>query len=242
MSVDLLNAQNDAESLSYLLREPVCFPPAREMVRGADGRFHTNDGHASLLPEWDWFWNLPDSERKRLKKWFAEDGLTPDQYASIFDPGGDIESAMGDWVLATSLSDRAEQLARNGSPQTEDKLESVFNALRIIRDQSNLDDDEWAWLCETVSTRAMGPVLGTTLSVSEAYTQAQRDPQSFKGLSAWVSTKELAGVLGISLDLCARWRKRGKLPVPDEMVAGRAAWSRKAVKQFVSDLQELATM
>jgi hypothetical protein len=67
----------------------------------------------------------------------------------------------------------------------------------------------------------------------------ESDHQAITGLSAWVTTRELASVLGVSIDLCSKWRVRNKLPKPDELVGGRACWSRATVKRFCAELVEL---
>lgn len=108
----LAEVSAEADSLSDLLSEPLCPPPARE-VRREGGRFVSLDGH-STSAEWDWYWQLPDRERQRLKPWFTPTGLAPDQWLSAmrYRVGDDLDSAMSQWVLATKLADAAGRLKR----------------------------------------------------------------------------------------------------------------------------------
>lgn len=111
-------------------------------------------------------------------------------------------------------------------------MTALDEALELVRSQSNLTDGEYKDLCQMVTNRLDG---GATPTVCGAPEQSWEVPK----LSAWVTTAELARVLGISLDLCAKWGRRSKLPTPDERVNGRACWSRKTVRQFCEGLQLL---
>ena len=110
---------------------------------------------------------------------------------------------------------------------------NTLEALTTIREQSELTDDEWQWLCETVTARHQGEYLHSDVIPPVPTTT------DLSGVSAWVTVHQLADVLGIKAGLARQWKLRGKLPTPDETINGRAVWSRRTVKQFCEGLQLL---
>ena len=110
---------------------------------------------------------------------------------------------------------------------------NTLEALTTIREQSNLSDDEWVDLCESVSARQSG-VSSVTKS------RVVVDTGDMSKISAWVTVHQLASVLGIDPGLARQWKLRGKLPKPDELIGGRAVWSRRTVKLWAQELTRLA--
>jgi hypothetical protein len=109
---------------------------------------------------------------------------------------------------------------------------TLDQALDEIRAQSTFSDDEWKQFVAQVEVRAglrHSDVIGEVPSSTDMHK-----------ISAWMTVHQLASVLGIDPGLARQWKLRGKLPKPDEMIGGRAVWSRRTVKLFCQQLEEMS--
>jgi hypothetical protein len=128
LAVDLLpkvkaqlvrEVQASADAVVDLFDEPLARPPARKLAR-RDGKYVSNDGHASDRGEWDWWWSLSNATRDRCKPYFSDSphACQPDQWACAlaWRLGDDLERSMALWCQAVAVQEAAKLLARGQVP------------------------------------------------------------------------------------------------------------------------------
>lgn len=136
--------QEQAEAFADLLDLPVARPPQRDRQR-VNGRFVSNDGHASSVPEWDWYWQLSDEERVRLRDWFSDNGLAPDQWTAALATrvGENVEGAMNEWRLATALADAGRLLRRGRLPRFQFRAQTTYELADVFGDDAVTQLARW---------------------------------------------------------------------------------------------------
>ena len=86
------------DQFAYLLETDLAPPPAREVVR-VGGRFTSLDGKGNDRAEWDWYYQLSESDRTRYRMWMRPRGCQPDEWAQYMGYS-DVEHAMREWCTA----------------------------------------------------------------------------------------------------------------------------------------------
>jgi predicted DNA-binding transcriptional regulator AlpA len=200
-------------------------------VRDRSGKWHRNPGG-----EWDWFYALADSERLFIQRtYMVADGLAPDVLATRLVCS--VDEAMERWLSAA----RAERASR---PKSKDLLsddyeameyDNVRDAIELIRERTDLTDDQWDILEQMVRDRANGQVPSTRTTEKMAQNEAWTMPRTAK----YLNRADIAKVLGSPAITIYKWSERGKLPKPDAVIGTRPAWTRSTVKRFCAELVEL---
>jgi len=112
------------------------------------------------------------------------------------------------------------------------------HVLMIVREASNLSDDSFDDLRQTVRYR-LAACAWTTNAVEGSTTPDVSEPPTQSQIPSFCGQAEFARILGLPAINVRMWRQRGKLPQPTDYVGNRPVWSRRVVREFCRELTVL---
>ena len=123
-----------------------------------------------------------------------------------------------------------------------DQGQYVEQALELVVEASNLTPQQELGIREAVRHRMMASYRHWTADELEAeigYLQAEVD--SLGTFPSFVGMRGIAELFGVAEVTVRMWKKRGKLPPPDEIIDGTMhAWARGTVKAWAKEIQAYA--
>ena len=196
--------------------------------------------------EWDWFFGLAPSEQTYLRRWYmVPNGPEPDVVADRYG-AGTVDEGMELW-LADVRYERSRRPSNLRDEWAEPELPEDGNlrtVLDIVRGQTNATDEEWARVEDAIAVRLTAncqQVLVLDSDLADMLPMLREEWGSVAGFPSFVGSRGVAELFGVAEVTTRMWKKRGKMPPPDEIIDGTySAWSRGTIKKWVKEIQAYA--
>ena len=196
--------------------------------------------------EWDWFFGLAPSEQTYLRRWYmVSNGAGPDVVADRYG-ASTVDEGMELW-LADVRYERSQRPSNLRDEWAEPELPDDGNlrtVLDLVRSQTNATDEEWARVEDAIAVRLTAncqQVLVLDSDLADMLPMLREEWGSVAGLPSFVGMRGIAELFGVAEVTVRMWKKRGKLPPPDEIIDGTMhAWARGTVKAWAKEIQAYA--
>ena len=170
----------------------------------------------------------------------VEDGPPPDVVADRYG-ASTVDEGMALWLADVNYERSQRNKVDEWGEEPEPEPGAIDDALALVRDQTNATEAEWARVEDAVRARLQARCQTMVIidqDLADTLDRLQAEADSIGRMPAFVGMRGIAELFGVGESAVRMWRKRGKLPPPDEIVDQTMhVWARSTIKEWAKAIK-----